>query len=159
LTGEMRGLTPFRNPGTEPSGADRRPPRYFVTARAAAVERLPPVGLPWWLRTRLRIHALIERHLPPVSGSLLEGLLIRERRALPPTLLNDFRRAGVYHVLAISGFNVALVAGSAFLLFRLARLPGPLAAGLALATLVAFAAVVGGQPSVLRATVMGGLFL
>ena len=37
--------------------------------------------------------------------------------------------------------------------------PTPLAAGLALATLVAFAAVVGGQPSVLRATVMGGLFL
>jgi competence protein ComEC len=94
-----------------------------------------------------------------VSGALLEGLLIGERRQLPPTLLADFRRAGVYHVLAISGFNVALVAGSAFLLLRLARLPAPLAAGLALATLVAFAAVVGGQPSVLRATVMGGLFL
>ena len=74
-------------------------------------------------------------------------------------MLEDFRRAGVYHVLAISGFNVALVAGSVFLLLRLVRLPAPLAAGLALATLVGFAAVVGGQPSVLRATVMGGLFL
>jgi competence protein ComEC len=89
----------------------------------------------------------------------LEGLLIGERRQLPPTLLADFRRAGVYHVLAISGFNVALVAGSAFLLLRLARIPAPLAASVALATLVAFAAVVGGQPSVLRATIMGGLFL
>src|SRR5262249_52101030 len=58
-----------------------------------------------------------------------------------------------------SGFNVALVAGSVFLLFRLVRLPAPLAAALALTTLVAFAAVVGGQPSVLRATVMGALFL
>ena len=115
--------------------------------------------LPWWLRTRLWIHAVIGRHLPPISGALLEGLLIGERRQLPPTLLADFRQAGVYHVLAISGFNVALVAGSAFLLLRLARVPMPLAAGLALLTLVAFAAVVGGQPSVLRATVMGGLFL
>jgi competence protein ComEC len=159
LTGEARALAPFRNPGIEPSAAEPRKPRYFVTARGAGVEPLPPVPVPWWLRTRLRIHSVLETHLPPVSGALLEGLLIGERRSLPPTLLTDFRRAGVYHVLAISGFNVALVAGSAFLLFRLARLPGPLAAGLALATLVAFAAVVGGQPSVLRATVMGGLFL
>jgi competence protein ComEC len=159
VTGEVRVLEPFRNPGTEPRGAGPRTPRYLATARAAGVERLPPAPLPWWLRARLWIHSTIEAHLPPVSGALLEGLLIGERRQLPPTLLADFRRAGVYHVLAISGFNVALVAGSAFLLLRLARLPAPLAAGLALATLVAFAAVVGGQPSVLRATVMGGLFL
>jgi competence protein ComEC len=159
ITGEVRMLEPFRNPGTEAPGRSRRTPRYFATARATDLEGLPPVPLPWWLRTRLWIHAVVGRHLPPVSGALLEGLLIGERRQLPPTLLEDFRRAGVYHVLAISGFNVALVAGSAFFLFRLARLPAPLAAGLALGTLVAFAAVVGGQPSVLRATVMGGLFL
>jgi competence protein ComEC len=159
VTGEVRVLPPFRNPGTELRGPARRTPRYFATARAAAVERLPPGPVPWWLRTRLEIHRAIEAHLPPVSGALLEGLLIGERRQLPPTLLDDFRRAGVFHVLAISGFNVALVAGSAFLVLRLLRLPTALAAGLALATLVAFAAVVGGQPSVLRATIMGGLFL
>lgn len=159
VTGEVRALEPFRNPEAEPRGGGPRTPRLFATARAAGVERLPPVPVPWWLRTRLWIHAVIEGHLPPVSGALLEGLLIGERRQLPPTLLADFRRAGVYHVLAISGFNVALVAGSAFLLLRLARVPAPLAAVLALATLLAFAAVVGGQPSVLRATVMGGLFL
>jgi competence protein ComEC len=159
VTGEVRVLPPFRNPGTELRGPARRSPRYFATARAAAVERLPPVAVPWWLRTRLEIHRMIDAHLPPVSGALLEGLLIGERRQLPASLLADFREAGVFHVLAISGFNVALVAGSAFLVLRLLCLPAPLAAGLALATLVAFALVVGGQPSVLRATIMGGLFL
>jgi competence protein ComEC len=159
VSGEVRALESFRNPGAEPRLGNARTPRYLATARPASLEPLPPVPVPWWLRTRFWIHAVIEAELPPVSGALLEGLLIGERRQLPPTLLADFRRAGVYHVLAISGFNVALVAGSAFLLFRLVRLPAPLAAGLALLTLVAFAAVVGGQPSVLRATVMGGLFL
>jgi competence protein ComEC len=159
ITGEVRMREPFRNPGDEPHGSTPRTPRYFATARTTGVEHLPPAAIPWWLRTRLWIHGVIETHLPAVSGALLEGLLIGERRQLPPSLLADFRRAGVFHVLAISGFNVALVAGSAFLLLRLVRLPAPLAAGLALATLIAFAAVVGGQPSVLRATVMGGLFL
>ena len=159
VAGNVRVLEAFRNPGAEPRPGSMRAPRYFATARAMALERLAPAPLPWWLRTRLWIHAVIEAELPGVSGALLEGLLIGERRQLPPTLLADFRQAGVYHVLAISGFNVALVAGSAFLLFRLVRLPAPLAAGLALVTLVAFAAVVGGQPSVLRATIMGGLFL
>jgi competence protein ComEC len=159
IAAEVRPLTPFRNPGTELRGPARRTPRYVATARAEAVERLPAVLLPWWLGTRLAIHRTIEAQLPPVSGALLEGLLIGERRQLPPTLLDDFRRAGVFHVLAISGFNVALVAGSAFLFLRLLRLPAPVAAVLALVALVAFAAVVGGQPSVLRATIMGGLFL
>jgi competence protein ComEC len=159
ITAEVRVREPFRNPGDEPRGSSPRTPRYFATARTTGVEHLPPTAIPWWLRTRLWIHGVIETHLPAVSGSLLEGLLVGERRQLPPTLLADFRRAGVFHVLAISGFNVALVAGSAFLLLRLVRLPAAPAAGLALATLIAFAAVVGGQPSVLRATVMGGLFL
>jgi competence protein ComEC len=159
IAGEIRRLDPFRNPGPEPWIRTPRTPRLFLTARAAGVERLPAAPAPWWLRTRFWIQRTIEAHLPAVSGALLEGLLIGERRQLPPTLLTDFRRAGVYHVLAISGFNVALVAGSAFLLLRLVRAPAPLAAVVALATLVAFAAVVGGQASVLRATVMGGLFL
>lgn len=159
ITGEVRAREPFRNPGTAAPGLRDRMPRFFVTARAETVERLPPVALPWWLRTRLWIHHILAAHLPPVSGALLEGLLVGERRQLPPTLLADFRHAGVLHVLAISGFNVALVAGSAYLVLRILRVPPAIAAGLALGTLVAFAAVVGGQPSVLRATVMGGLFL
>jgi competence protein ComEC len=159
VTGEVRRREPFRNPGSSAGSAEPRRPSYFLTARGEGVQRLPDTPVPWWLRTRLWIHGMIEAHLPPVSGALLEGLLIGERRQLPPSLLADFRRAGVYHVLAISGFNVALVAGSVFLLLRLLRVPAAIAAVLALATLGAFAAVVGGQPSVLRATIMGGLFL
>ena len=58
------------------------------------------------------VHRVVQRHLPPVSGALFEGLLTGERRQLPPTLVADFRAAGVFHILAISGFNVGLVAGA-----------------------------------------------
>jgi competence protein ComEC len=65
----------------------------------------------------------------------------------------------VYHILAVSGFNVALIAGPVFLGLRLLRMPRRLVALIASLVIVGYALVVGGQPSVLRATVMGLLLL
>lgn len=160
LVADVRAARPFRNPGA-PAPGWREPARgaFVAVARAATVERLPAAPVPWWLAVRARVRLAVQRHLPPVSGALLEGLLLGDRRALPPTLLADFRAAGVFHVLAISGFNVALVATAVLVVLRLVRLPGRTAAVTALLALVGFAAVVGGQPSVLRATVMAGLVL
>ena len=70
-----------------------------------------------------------------------------------------FRRAGVYHVLAVSGFNVALVASTAWAVLALARAPRRLTALAAIAVVLGFAAVVGSQPSVVRATIMAVLVL
>jgi competence protein ComEC len=149
---------PLRNPPGEPWL--RTPgPAPVAIGRSEALEPLAPRPPPWWLRARLWVGDRLRATLPEVSAALLEGLLVGERRRLPPALLADFRRAGVVHVLAISGFNVALVAGATLGALRLCRVPPRLAAALALAGLPAFAAVVGGQPSVLRATVMGGLVL
>jgi competence protein ComEC len=162
-TVRLSAVRPFRNPGDAASRSQaREPPRILAVGRSDAVERLPDTGgpaPPWWLRVRLWIHAVIRRELPPVSGALLEGLVVGERRGLPPSLLADFRAAGVLHVLAISGFNVALVAGATFGALRLLAVPRRMAAALVLVTLAGFALVVGAQASVLRATVMGGLFL
>ncbi len=102
--------------------------------------------------------AKIQAHLPPRSAALLEGLLLGERRHLPEEIDESFRSAGVYHLLAISGSNVALIAAALFLGFRVLRLPDRAVAGLTMFALVIFAAVVGGQPSVLRATFMGCLY-
>ncbi|MGH7412996.1 MAG: DNA internalization-related competence protein ComEC/Rec2 [Candidatus Rokuibacteriota bacterium] len=90
---------------------------------------------------------------------MLAGLLLGERSALPPESDEAFRRAGVYHILAVSGFNVALLAGAVFGGLAMCGVPRRGAAGAAAVVLVAFALVVGSQPSVLRATVMGLLLL
>ena len=87
----------------------------------------------------------------PRKGRIKKGLL--------PEASEAFRRAGVYHILAVSGFNVALLASSVFFVLSTCGVPRratAVAAGLAL---VGFALVVGGQASVLRATVMGLLLL
>jgi competence protein ComEC len=72
---------------------------------------------------------------------------------------DGFRRAGVYHVLAVSGFNVALLAGAVWALLRAAGGSRRVAAVSAMLVVVGFAAVVGPEPSVLRAAIMAVLIL
>jgi competence protein ComEC len=76
---------------------------------------------------------------------------------VPEQLRDRFRASGLYHLLAVSGQNVALVAVGALLLARLlgvSRLLGELGA---LAGIFAYVLAVGAQPSVIRAGVVGAL--
>ncbi len=151
----------FRNPGTFDYA--ERLQRLGIgavgSARGAGIVALDEREPPWPARFRRRAVTAMREALPPVSAALLAGLLLGERTDLPPDVDAAFRRAGVYHVLAVSGFNVALVAATVWALLALARAPRRVAALGALAVVVAFAAVVGAQPSVLRATLMAVLVL
>jgi competence protein ComEC len=153
--------TGFRNPGgfDYPEHLARHGILVVASARADGVLAQGPPDPPWPVRVNRWAVATIGAHLPPTSGGLLAGLVLGERAALSAETEDAFRRAGVLHVLAVSGSNVALVGASVFL--GLAALGAPrraCAAGAAL-TLIAFALVVGLQPSVVRATLMGLIIL
>jgi competence protein ComEC len=151
----------FRNPGTFDHAERLR--RHGITAVGAVrAERITPLDArePAW-PTRIKRHAVtaMREALPPTSAALLAGLLLGERTELPADVDAAFRRAGVYHVLAVSGSNVALVASTVWALLTLACAPRRVAALGALIVVVGFAAVVGAQPSVLRAALMAVLVL
>jgi competence protein ComEC len=150
----------FRNPGTFDHA--ERLARHGIaitgTARADRIEA-PAAEPPWNARVRRFAVGAMREAQPPTSAALLAGLLLGERTGLPPEVDAAFRRAGVYHVLAVSGFNVALVAATAWTLLALARVPRRLTSLGAITVVLGFAAVVGGQPSVLRATIMAVLVL
>ena len=163
VAGEMRlhHLVGFRNP----AGFDyaawlvREGVQATGSARGDALRVLDDPPPPWHVRVKRIAHTAIARALPPVSAALLEGLLLGARTDLPAEIQDGFRRAGVYHVLAVSGFNVALLAGAVFGLAALARVPRRLGAVAAIVVVVAFAFVVGPEPSVLRAVIMAVLLL
>ena len=163
IRAEARLVAPvgFRNPGGFDYVARLARDGVHVTgsARADQVTALEPPQPPWHERVRRTAITTIEQTLPPSSAALLTGLLLGERRSLPPEIDEGFRRAGVYHVLAVSGFNVALVASSVFLLARMAGLRRRYAAVGAGVLVLAFGAVVGPQPSVVRAVVMALIVL
>ena len=72
-------------------------------------------------------------------------------------LRDRFRASGLYHLLAVSGQNVALVAGGALLVAWLAGIPRLVGELGALAAIAAYVLAVGAQPSVVRAGIAGAL--
>ena len=74
---------------------------------------------------------------------------------LSPSLKTAFRRSGLYHLLAVSGQNVVLIAGGVLLLALLLGLPRAAGHGAALAAIGAYVLAVGTQASVVRAAVAG----
>lgn len=72
-----------------------------------------------WLRAwRRQISQVIAQTLPEPQSTVLAALIVGSEVPLPRDLRDAFRRAGVSHVLSISGLHVGLVAGSAYASLR-----------------------------------------
>ncbi len=95
--------------------------------------------------------------LPTTPRALLAGFILGDTRAIPDPLVADFRAAGLSHLLAVSGANVAFALAIAEPALRRLRL-GPRFAG-GVAVLVLFGTMTRWEPSVLRASVMAGLVM
>jgi competence protein ComEC len=108
---------------------------------------------------RLRSH-LARAIAPGLAGerrAVLEGIVLGDDSALSDGVRRDFRVAGLYHILAVSGQNVVLVAGGVLVvawLLGVSRVAGEVGA---LAAIAAYVLAVGPQPSVIRAGVAGAL--
>jgi ComEC/Rec2-related protein len=88
---------------------------------------------------------------------VLLGVVLGDDQGLSEGLRDDFRASGLYHLLAVSGQNVALVAGGALGLAWLLGIPRLLGEFAALVSIAGYVLAVGPQPSVLRAGIAGAL--
>lgn len=116
-------------------------------------------------RARAALQQIAPAHLRPIAAALLLG----DSASVPAELRRKYARAGVSHVLAVSGLHIGLIAAAAQILCRwlLARSESlllrtnvvKLATVASLPPLLAYAAIAGPSPATLRATVMICLFL
>ncbi len=122
----------------------RGPPRWSVATQLT--------------RLRLALDSGLQRSLPEPEASLGAGIAFGRDGNFPDDLYNDFRDAGLAHIVAVSGSNVSIVAALTFAAFiplsgrRAAILPAAL-------TVVAYLFVAGLSASVVRAGIMALVFL
>ena len=96
--------------------------------------------------------------MPEPEAALAKGILLGLRSSIPRDLTDDFNRSGISHLVAISGYNVMLLAG--FSVASLAWIIGRRwAICCSIFIIVFYAVLVGASPSVLRATIMAVVVL
>ncbi|MBI4995017.1 ComEC/Rec2 family competence protein [Candidatus Peregrinibacteria bacterium] len=103
---------------------------------------------------------LIERldtFLPFPSSGFAAGILFGVRSGIPREVTDDFKRTGLTHILALSGFNIVILI--AFIENFLVFLPRKTANALSLGFIFVFTLMVGAGASVVRAAIMGSLSL
>ena len=125
--------------------------------------RVKPVAVapaPWWQRWAGSVRRSLQRAcqgLPDQVRGLLPGLVDGDTSGLDPVLADQFKVAGLTHLVAVSGTNCAILIGAVLLLLRRLN-AGPWFCGPAAAIVVAaFVIVARPSPSVLRAAVMAGI--
>jgi ComEC/Rec2-related protein len=133
---------------------------YLPTALDIRVSRRSPTGF-FQFTDRLRdaVRESFQKNLSPTAAALAGGFLIGETRDIPKGIFQMFRDSGTFHLLAVSGSNVALVL--IFFLFvlrpfNLNRYARAVVLGI---VIVIFCALSYGEPSVVRASVMAALVL
>lgn len=101
--------------------------------------------------------AHVSRVIPEPESSLLGGLLVGAKQSLGKDLLEDFRTAGVIHIVVLSGYNLTIVAEALMRFFSFA----PRIWGLSLggASIVLFSIMTGAGATVVRASLMALLAL
>lgn len=113
----------------------------------------------FWDAARSYVRATITRGLPPDEAGLVRGLVLGDRSGLSRRVLDEFQTCGVVHILAVSGLHVGIVlAGVGWPLVRVFgrkwwQLP------VLVLSAWAYAALTGGNPPVVRASIMATVFL
>ncbi|RRO19325.1 DNA internalization-related competence protein ComEC/Rec2 [Saccharopolyspora rhizosphaerae] len=131
-----------------------------VPVYRAPSEVAPP---PEWQRLatdmRSGLRAVAAQRLGPEAAGLLPGLVVGDTTGLPPEVEQEFDAAGLTHLTAVSGANLAIVCGAVLVLLHLLGLGPVVCASGAAVALVGFVGLAGPEPSVLRAAAMGAITL
>ncbi|MBI2038665.1 MAG: ComEC family competence protein [Candidatus Niyogibacteria bacterium] len=116
-----------------------------------------------WIRFRRALFAVKRAYLdrlgelmPEPNASLVGGLTVGARKAMPEDVLDDFRAAGVLHIVVLSGYNMTLIAR---MIAKIAPsfIPYAFRLSVGLAGIAVFALMAGASATVVRASLMAAI--
>jgi competence protein ComEC len=159
----LEAITTVRLPKPPKNGFDERTwlrrHGIHVVLRANRWRRIGSRGGLGGIADRIRA-TLAGSIAPGLHGArrgVIEGVVLGDEQELSEQLRQRFRASGLYHLLAVSGQNVVLVAAGSLVLAWLVGLPRWLGELAALASIFGYVLAVGAQPSVVRAGIAGAL--
>ena len=108
-----------------------------------------------WIRKKLELGLADE----PDITTLIESMVLGMRGDTPPEMKGLFQKTGTLHLFAVSGLNVAMLAGIAWYLLKPLRFSRRVAVVIIIPLLCTYALVTGLSSSCVRATIMASFIL
>jgi len=142
--------------------------RYLARQGIYAIIRKPQIvplrsgqGSAFWrvlYAFKVKARHTVDLILPEPEAALADGILLGIESGIPRSLYADFNATSTSHIIVISGFNISIIAGVFLLLFE--RLWGRKRAAIpAMIGIVLYVLLVGASAAVLRAGLMGLIFI
>ena len=149
---EIKGSwRPAGTPGRGPRPPERR--GWIVAERTSAVESVRPTEHPF-LAARGALAQRLWEAYPRRWAPMAQALVLGQRETLSREVSQKIARAGLAHLLAISGLHVGMLAAALFALARTARLPTRRAQVVAVIATLAYVMLIGAPASAVRAALM-----
>lgn len=101
----------------------------------------------------------VNRILPEPQSSFLGGILYGAKRGIPADLKDAFKKTGTAHLVALSGYNISIIAAFITATLSWFWIPRRLVFPLAVLLIIGFVLLTGAQASVVRAGIMGLIVL
>jgi competence protein ComEC len=69
-------------------------------------------------RFRRNLKTLIRQNSPSPYGEIVQAMILGDQKEIPPSMMEKFNQTGTSHIIAISGFNVGIIAVFSIFVFR-----------------------------------------
>ncbi|GAB4272130.1 MAG: hypothetical protein Tsb0018_04200 [Opitutales bacterium] len=97
---------------------------------------------------------ILMRSRPETSSGIYTAMLLGKKGTLDPSMKEAFVQSGTFHIFAISGLHIGVIAGALFFVLRWLRLSSISGALLGLGILLAYVIITGASASAMRAYLM-----
>ena len=111
------------------------------------------------LKLKERFIQNLNLSLPEPHSSFMGGLLLGAKRSIPQEILDQFAATGTSHIVAISGYNITVIAAGVAWALQQAGWRKKYSFLLAVVAIIGFVFMTGASSAVVRAGVMGILLL
>jgi len=133
---------------------------YYLCYRPQTITLLPAQTWRYWLfQIKIFYSNSFNQSFPEPEATIARAMMLAERKELSQDLNTQFSRAGLSHVMAISGMNMTLLVGALQAVALALSWKRSFTLGLALTVLSLYIVIIGFQASAVRAAVMAGILL
>ncbi|HIA93902.1 MAG TPA: DNA internalization-related competence protein ComEC/Rec2, partial [Candidatus Marinimicrobia bacterium] len=163
--GEIKKLVGKRNPGDfdfrSHFSRQGKYGRLFIDKKHDSIilKGKLPFFIRWIRSSRDFVRNSVNNATDSKTAGLLTALLLGDKSSIDEDLKRDFANTGVIHVLAVSGLHVGYILIILTIFTSIIRIPWGWNRVVIILGLIAFCALTGGKPSVIRAAIMAGLYV